>query len=88
MAKGQLRGNKETKKPKADMPKGHVSAYKQSQVKKFHLSHIPVARLRRCFSAKPLPPYIRRSNSQIVKPIAKMIYFRLAGFVTDWADSG
>jgi hypothetical protein len=33
MAKGQLRGNKEAKKPKADMPKGHVSAYKQSQVK-------------------------------------------------------
>ena len=25
MAKGQLRGNKEAKKPKADMPKGHVS---------------------------------------------------------------
>ena len=33
MAKGQLRGNKEAKKPKADTPKGHVSAYKQSQVK-------------------------------------------------------
>jgi hypothetical protein len=33
MAKGQLRGNKEAKKPKADEPKGHVSAYKQSQVK-------------------------------------------------------
>jgi hypothetical protein len=33
MAKGQLRGNKEAKKPKADRPKGHVSAYKQSQVK-------------------------------------------------------
>ena len=33
MAKAQLRGNKEAKKPKADRPKGHVSAYKQSQVK-------------------------------------------------------
>ena len=33
MAKGQQRGNKEAKKPKADMPKGHVSAYKQFQVK-------------------------------------------------------
>ena len=30
MAKGQLRGNKEAKKPKADKPKGSVSAYKQS----------------------------------------------------------
>ena len=26
MAKRQLRGNKEAKKPKSDMPKGHVSA--------------------------------------------------------------
>jgi hypothetical protein len=33
MAKGQQRGNKEAKKPKADRPKGHVSAYKQSMVK-------------------------------------------------------
>jgi len=33
MAKAQLRGNKEAKKPKADGPKGHVSAYKQSLVK-------------------------------------------------------
>jgi len=33
MAKAQLRGNKEAKKPKADRPKGHISAYKQSQVK-------------------------------------------------------
>ena len=33
MAKGQVRGNKEAKKPKADGPKGHVSAYKQSLVK-------------------------------------------------------
>ena len=33
MAKGQMKSNKEAKKPKADMPKGHVSAYKQSQVK-------------------------------------------------------
>jgi hypothetical protein len=30
MAKGQPRGNKEAKKPKADKPKGSVSAYKQS----------------------------------------------------------
>lgn len=30
MAKGQLRGNKEAKKPKADKPKGAGSAYKQS----------------------------------------------------------
>jgi len=30
MAKGQLRGNKEAKKPKADKPKGSGSAYKQS----------------------------------------------------------
>jgi hypothetical protein len=33
MAKGQLRGNKEAKKPKADKPKGAGSAYKQSQGK-------------------------------------------------------
>ena len=30
MAKGQPRGNREAKKPKADKPKGSVSAYKQS----------------------------------------------------------
>jgi hypothetical protein len=30
MAKGQLRGNREAKKPKADKPKGLVSTYKQS----------------------------------------------------------
>ncbi len=30
MAKGQVHGNKETKKPKGDKPK-HVSAYKQGQ---------------------------------------------------------
>ena len=33
MAKGQLRKPKEAKKPKADKPKGGVSAYKQSQAK-------------------------------------------------------
>jgi|SRR5208337_4365324 len=33
MAKGQLRGNKEAKKPKSDRPKGRVSAYEQSLVK-------------------------------------------------------
>ena len=33
MAKSQLRGNKEAKKPKADKPKGPGSAYKQSQGK-------------------------------------------------------
>jgi hypothetical protein len=32
MAKDHLRGNKEVKKPKADKPKGSVSAYKQSLV--------------------------------------------------------
>jgi hypothetical protein len=31
MAKGQLRGNKEAKKPKSDKPKGSVSDYKKSQ---------------------------------------------------------
>ncbi len=31
MAKGQVHGNKETKKPKADKPKGNVSAYKAAQ---------------------------------------------------------
>ena len=31
MAKGQLRGNKEAKKPKADKPKSSVSEYKKSQ---------------------------------------------------------
>jgi hypothetical protein len=30
MAKGQQRGNREAKKPKAEKPKGSVSAYKQS----------------------------------------------------------
>jgi hypothetical protein len=33
MAKDHLRGNQEVKKPKADRPKGSVSAYKQSLVK-------------------------------------------------------
>jgi hypothetical protein len=33
MAKGQLRGNKEAKKPKADKPKFGGSAYKLSQGK-------------------------------------------------------
>ena len=33
MAKGQLRGNKEAKKPKADKPKGSASAYKLAQGK-------------------------------------------------------
>ena len=35
MAKGQIKGNKEAKKPKADknQPKTHVSAYKASQGK-------------------------------------------------------
>jgi len=33
MAKGQLRSNKEAKKPKADKTKAHVSAYKASQIK-------------------------------------------------------
>jgi hypothetical protein len=33
MAKGQVKGNKEAKKPKADKPKGPGSAYKQSQSK-------------------------------------------------------
>jgi hypothetical protein len=30
MAKGQMKGNKEAKKPKDDKPKGTGSAYKQS----------------------------------------------------------
>jgi hypothetical protein len=33
MAKVQVKGNKEAKKPKADKPKGPGSAYKQSQGK-------------------------------------------------------
>jgi hypothetical protein len=33
MAKGQVRGNKEAKKPKADRPKGPASAYKQTLLK-------------------------------------------------------
>jgi hypothetical protein len=31
MAKGQLRGSKEAKKPKSDKPKGSMSEYKKSQ---------------------------------------------------------
>jgi hypothetical protein len=31
MAKGQMKGNKEAKKPKGDKPKGAGSTYKQSQ---------------------------------------------------------
>jgi hypothetical protein len=31
MAKGQVKGNKEAKKPKSDKPKGSVSEYKKSQ---------------------------------------------------------
>lgn len=33
MAKGQVKSNKETKKPKAEKPKSSESAYKQSQGK-------------------------------------------------------
>ncbi len=33
MAKEQKRGNKEAKKPKAEKPKGEVSAYKRAQGK-------------------------------------------------------
>jgi hypothetical protein len=33
MAKGERKGNKEAKKPKADESKGPVSAYKQSLAK-------------------------------------------------------
>jgi hypothetical protein len=33
MAKGQVKGNKEVKKPKGEKPKGEASAYKQSQGK-------------------------------------------------------
>jgi hypothetical protein len=33
MAKGQMKGNKEAKKPKSDRPKGAGSAYKKSQTK-------------------------------------------------------
>jgi hypothetical protein len=31
MAKGQMRNNKEAKKPKADKPKSSMSEYKKSQ---------------------------------------------------------
>jgi hypothetical protein len=30
MAKGEQKGNKESKKPKSDKPKSHESAYKKS----------------------------------------------------------
>ena len=33
MAKGQIKGNREAKKPKAEKPKGTASAYKQAQGK-------------------------------------------------------
>lgn len=33
MAKGQAKSNKEAKKPKAEKPKGEVSAYKKAQGK-------------------------------------------------------
>ena len=33
MAKGQVKGNREAKKPKADKPKGSLSEYKKSQGK-------------------------------------------------------
>ena len=33
MAKGQVKTNRETKKPKAEKPKGSGSAYKQAQGK-------------------------------------------------------
>jgi hypothetical protein len=32
MAKGQMRSNKEAKKPKSDKPKGSMSEYKKSQL--------------------------------------------------------
>ena len=34
MAKGQMKGNREVKKPKAEKPKGEGSAYKQAQPSK------------------------------------------------------
>jgi hypothetical protein len=42
MAKGQLRSNKEAKKPKAEKPKAHVSAYKASQIKAPQSATAPV----------------------------------------------
>jgi len=33
MAKGEMKGNREAKKPKADKPKGSVSEYQKSQGK-------------------------------------------------------
>ena len=33
MAKGQMKSNKEAKKPKSEKPKGEASAYKKSQGK-------------------------------------------------------
>ena len=33
MAKGQMKSNKEAKKPKGEKPKGEASAYKRSQGK-------------------------------------------------------
>lgn len=33
MAKGQIKGNRESKKPKAEKPKGPGSPYKQGQAK-------------------------------------------------------
>jgi hypothetical protein len=43
MAKGQMKSNKETKKPKAEKPKATVSAYKASQGKSGQ-STVPVGK--------------------------------------------
>jgi hypothetical protein len=43
MAKGQMRSNKEAKKPKSDKPKGSVSEYKKSQGAPAQ-SHIPAGK--------------------------------------------
>lgn len=42
MAKEQQRGNKESKKPKGDKPKGPGSAYKQAQAKSGQATIAPV----------------------------------------------
>jgi hypothetical protein len=41
MAKGQMRNNKEAKKPKSDKPKGSVSEYKKSQGATGQALHAP-----------------------------------------------
>ena len=59
MAKGQMRNNKEAKKPKADKPKSSVSDYKKSQ------GATGQARLRRARNPERMRPATKRLSAAV-----------------------